>query len=190
MAFDLKKFNIANKVNTEIKQINPINQVELVKKIDFNDSGILHVWQAPEFEVYEKSRTWYLIIGLILLGIITYALVFNNPIMAIVFILIGVVGYLYSEKQPRILDFAITSKGILAGKYLYEFENMDSFWIFYDPPHTKTLSINMRVSAVPFVHIPLEDEDPTVIRDILIKFIPEEKQETGLLDAIERFLHL
>lgn len=190
MAFDLKKFNTVNKMNTEIKQTIPVDQAELAKEINFNGSGILHAWQAPEFEVYEKSRTWYLVVGLILLGIITYALVFNNPIMAIVFILIGVVGYLYSEKQPRILDFAITSKGILAGKYLYEFENMDSFWIFYDPPHTKTLSINMRVSAVPFVYMPLEDEDPTVIREMLIKFIPEEKQEAGLLDAIERFLHL
>jgi hypothetical protein len=155
-----------------------------------NIGKILHQWNAPEFEVYEKSKRWYLFAGTFILAMVTYALYTNGPIMAITFILIGIVGYIYLQKDPRIITFTITTKGITADKEIYLYEDMHSFWIFYNPPHTKTISLHTKAAMLPFVHIPLRDEDPVKVRELLMKKVPEVKQDPGLIDAIERFLHI
>lgn len=147
-------------------------------------------WRAPEYELYEKSAAWYLGAGLFILAIAAYAIYTNSPIMAITFILIGVVGYIYLQKDPEEVEFSITYEGIRVGRELYVFEDIKSFWIFYDPPHTKTLSLHVDASMMPYVHIPIADEDPVEIREALLGFIPEVKQEPSLIDALARFLHI
>lgn len=151
---------------------------------------ILHSWKAPEFEVYEKSGRWYAIAALFIVGMVTYALFSNSPIMAITFILIGIVGYIYAQRDPNIVTFTITSKGILANKEMYLYENIFSFWIFYEPHHTKAISLHTKASVLPFVHIPLGDEDPVAIRRLLIENISEIKQDPSLIDTIEKVLHI
>lgn len=147
-------------------------------------------WQAPEFEVYEKDNKWYAYLSLLLLAIIGYAIYSNSLIMAIVFILIGVILYIQLHKEPMIIDFAITTDGVIAGKEIFEYENIQSFWIFYNPPHEKYVSFHTRGRLVPFIHIAIDDQNPVELRSILIKYIPEIKQEPGLVDVLERFLRI
>lgn len=151
---------------------------------------ILHSWQAPEFEVYEKSGRWYIIAALFIVVMVVYAIFADSPIMAITFILIGIVGYIYSQRNPNVVNFTITSKGILANKEMYLYENIFSFWIFYEPNHTKVISLHTKASMLPFVHIPLGNEDPVKLRELLMRDIPEIKQDQSLIDTIERVLHI
>ena len=151
---------------------------------------ILHQWKAPEFEIYEKSTRWYFVFAIFISVMVVYALATNGPIMAITFILLGIVGYIYLQKDPRVITFSITSKGVTADKEMYLYENIHSFWIFYDPPHTKTICLHTKASMLPLVHIPLRDQDPVKLRELLLQNIPEIKQDPGLIDAIERVLHI
>ena len=165
---------------------------------------VLAHWRAPEHETYERDKKWYIYITLFLTAIIGYAIYTNGIIMAITFILIGVVGYIHINKEPRVLDFVITPEGILAGRDLYEFDNLVSFWIFYepDPPRLagdtrrreaggkKAISLHTKSRLVPYVHIPIHEEDPVEIREILMKFIPEIKQEEGIVEIAERILKI
>jgi uncharacterized membrane protein len=155
-----------------------------------NIGEILYSWQAPEFEVYEKSGRWYIIATLFIAAMIIYALFTNAPIMAITFILLGIVGYIYTKRNPNIVTFVITSKGILANKEMYLYENINSFWIFYEPTHTKVISLHTKASMLPFVHIPFRDENPVMLRSILLENIPEIKQDPSLIDTIEKVLHI
>jgi hypothetical protein len=43
---------------------------------------------------------------------------------------------------------------------------------------------------LPFVHIPIENENPVKLRELLMKNIPEIKQEPSLTNTIGRFLHI
>lgn len=151
---------------------------------------VFYSWEAPEFEVYEKSRNWYIVAGLFILIMVVYAIFTNGPIMAITFILIGIVGFIYSQKDPRIVTFSITSKGVLADRQFYSYENIFSFWIFYESNHAKVISLHTKASVLPFVHIPINNEDPVKIRELLMQNIPETKQDPSLIDTIERVLHL
>jgi hypothetical protein len=156
---------------------------------EHSEDTLVH-WMAPEFEVYEKSGRWYLIASLIIAAIVIYAIITNSIIMAITFILIGVVGYIYLQKEPRIMDFSITHDGIIVGKEIYDFEDIKSFWIFYEPQAMKVISLHMKGRFIPYVHIPIHDQDPVQIRAALLKFIPEIKQEPTAVDFVERLLHL
>lgn len=150
--------------------------------------GALLRWRAPEHEIMEKSQRWYLYVALFLVAVIAYALYTNSPVMAITFVLIGVVGYIFINKEPRIVDFYITPDGIVADREIYEFENVKSFWIFYEPGQVKVISLHTRNKLIPYIHIPVHDEDPVKIREILLEYIREEKQNPSAVDTFERML--
>jgi len=152
-----------------------------------NRGVVLH-WRAPEHEINVKGRKWYLYILLLLAAIVAFAVYTDSPVMAITFIMIGVVGYIFIGKEPRILDYAVTHEGVIAGREIYEFDNMHSFWIFYEPEGVKVISLHMQNKLIPFIHIPVHDEDPVRIREVLMEYIPEEKQEPSLVDTFERLL--
>lgn len=153
-------------------------------------ASVLLTWQGPEYEHYPKEKRWYLGITIALALIILYALITNSPIMAITFILIGIVGYIYLEKPPRVLDFKLTHSGVMVGSEMYRYEGIKSFWIFYEPPHTKILSLRTNSFFVPYIHIPIHQKDPVEIRELLLDFIPEMKQDPSLVNTLERLLHV
>jgi hypothetical protein len=96
--------------------------------------------------------------------------------------------YIYALKQPRIINFKISGKGITIEDKLYTYQELKSFWIFYEAPEIKELSIRSKKLLMPLIKIPLDEQDPTLIRRTLIKFIPEIKQEQSLVDIISRNL--
>ncbi len=156
---------------------------------DMPEDDVLIAWEGPEFEVYERDKRWYIVASVVLLLIIIYAVIVNSLIMAITFILIGVVGYIHLQKDPRHLVFAVATSGVVVGDEIFPFDDIKSFWIFYEPPHTYMLSLCMRNRVLPHVHIPLHQVDPIELRKVLLQFIPEEQQEMDMVDTIERILH-
>lgn len=145
-------------------------------------------WKAPEFEMVERDNKWLIYVTISLILIVAYAIYTNSIIMAITFILLGIVGYMHFEREPRILTFRITPDGVAAGRELYLFSNISSFWIFYEPEGKKLISLHTNSYLTPFVHMPIHEEDPVEIREVLLKYIPEVKQEPGIVDAFERLL--
>jgi hypothetical protein len=151
---------------------------------------VLSRWQAPEFEVYERGEKWLTYLSIVLVVIIAYAVFTNSPVMAITFVLIGVVGYIYAHKDPKTITFLITEEGVVAGRELYTFDNIKSFWIFYEPHGIKVASLHLKSHLLPYAHIPIHTEDPVAIRETLLKYVPEVKQEPNLVDTFERLLRI
>jgi len=151
------------------------------------DEALINLeWRAFEFEKYEKGPIWFIIVGALALILFTVALLLKSFIFAVMIILAVFAVFIYALKEPRLINFKIDGKGILIDHKLYEYQDLKSFWIFYDPPETKELSIQSKKWLAPLIKIPLAEEDPTIIRNALIKFIPEEKQELSLIDVIAK----
>lgn len=157
--------------------------------LEEHSNDVMMSWKTLEFEMFDRDKKWYMMILGILILIVAYAIFTNSLIMAVTFILIGVVGYIYINKEPRELDFMITKEGVVAGKEIYPFENLKSFWIFYEP-EIRVISIHTESYLNPYLHIPLGDQDPKKAREILSKFIAEEKHAPGMLEVLDRFLRL
>ncbi|TAK96019.1 hypothetical protein EPO05_02785 [Patescibacteria group bacterium] len=152
--------------------------------------GIHLYWEAHEFEKHERSRRWYLIASLLLGGIIIWAIVINAPIMAITFVLAGIVGFLQLQREPQVLEFLVTEDGVVAGNEIYPFEQIKSFWIFYHPPHEKILSLELKDRFSLHVQIPLGEANPVAVRDTLMQFVPEIEQERKMIDVVGHLLKL
>jgi hypothetical protein len=148
-------------------------------------------WEAPEYEHSEKPPKWYWIMGGILLVIIVYAIVTNSILMAITFILIGMLGYIYAERQPRIIQMKITPDGIKVDDYFYDYDNIRSFWIFYEvEEEIRILSLHSKKTFLPYIHIPIGNANPIKIRETLLQYLPEIKQELTAIDRLERLIGL
>ena len=160
--------------------------------IERHSRDVLLSWRSPEFIQLERDRKWYLVVTIILLAIIAYAVFVNGLVMAITFILIGVVGYLYINNSPKILDFAVTKKGIIAGNVIYEFKNLESFWIFYEPERHETEVVSLKTKSYlsPYVHIPIKNHSAEEVRQVLSQYIEEDEHEPGFVESLERLLRL
>lgn len=147
-------------------------------------------WRAPE-HIHVRPNPRGLMISTILLAlIIAYAVFTNSPLMAITFILIGIVGYLFVTRDPREFEFMVTDKGLVGGKTLYAFEDIHSFHIHTEPPLDGVLSIHSNGILSPFIHIPIGDVPADELRELLAEFIPEEKHEPTVIDTLEKMLHI
>jgi hypothetical protein len=165
-----------------------LNDFQEVSTIDKEPS---FSWEAPEYEHLEKHPKWYWIMGGILLAIIIYALVTNSILMAITFILIGMLGYIFAERAPRTIQMEISEDGIRVDNYFYEYDDLKSFWIFYEVEEgIKILSLHSKKTFLPYIHIPIGNTNPILVREILINYLPEIRQEMTVLDRLERLIGL
>lgn len=151
---------------------------------------VLLQWEAPEHEPLELGPRSRIIVTVLLIIVIAYALITNSPLMAITFILVGVVGYLSMHREQKIISFLLTSQGVIAGKEFYPFDEIHSFWIYTESPFDGLLSLHTTGKLVPYIHIPTVTVDTEILRETLAAFLPEEKHEPGLVDTLERLLHI
>ena len=150
---------------------------------------LLH-WQEPEHEPFEVGPRSRIVIIVLLILIIAYALFTNSPLMAITFILIGMVGYLSLGRKPEILSFYVTSKGVIAGKEFYPYESIQSFHIYTEHPFENLLSLHTNGHLVSHVHVPTVTININTLREALLPYVPEAKHEPSLVDTMERLLHI
>lgn len=177
--------------------LNRQDSIEDPKRHDVNPAhiqwseNVLASWEAFEHEPMPIGVGASRIALALLLAIVAYAVYTNSPLMAIVFILIGMVEYLLINRPPEMTLFSISTKGIMIGKEFYQYDNIKSFWILeYHPDSPKQLIIQTDGVLVSHVHIPLAEQHPDAIRDILLGYLPEKKYELGLIDTIEKILHI
>jgi len=129
--------------------------------------------------------------GGVLLAVIIYALITNSILMAITFILIGTLGYVYAERQPRVIQMEINPDGIRVDDYFYDYDNIRSFWIFYETEEEiRVLSLHSKKTFLPYIQIPIGNANPIKIRETLLQYLPEIKQELSVIDRLERMIGL
>lgn len=166
-------------------------KTNLSKEID-RASILMQFRVEPEKKPLNKILLGAL--GIIMAGLIIYFAAAGNYLAALLFWLAGIViGFsLYDRvKNPKPAICKIRAEGVQVNTDLYPYENVKSFWIFYDPPYHRELSLRVKAPLTGgFVKIPLGDEDPVKIRETLLKFIPEKRQEEGLADTLARMVGL
>jgi len=159
-----------------------------LKKKDKKQTKDRLEWTALEFAHYKKSKSWFITIC-IAAGIFFLWAIFTKNILFAMLVILGLFSIIaHAIKTPRNIHFAITFKGVKIDKTLYAFDNLKSFWIFYDPPEVKEISLRSKKTIMPYIKIPLGKQNPVKIRQLLIKYIPEKKHKESLIDNLTRQL--
>ncbi len=152
------------------------------------EQNVLMSWETDEFNYYHKSKLWFVVGGLLFFVLVGYFVISKQIITSITFILLGITVYMFSIKKPRKITCSIGNRGISVDKFTYPYKDLNSFWIFFEPPEFKVISLKHKKAYLPHIHIPFGDEDPIKIRKMLVSFLREEEQEESFSDRVARYL--
>lgn len=157
-----------------------------------NYSQSLASWKFKEYEPHNRSNAWYLWFGIgcaLLLGIAIFT---QNFLFVVIILLSALILFLQNWKQPDEIDFKITTGGIEIGPTKISMRQIDQFWIVYQPPFVKKLYFHFESPLKPSIGIPLENQNPVEIRELLLAYIPEnlDTEDEPTPDALARFFKL
>ncbi len=161
-------------------------------------------WKIQERVGSKKNKRWYLIASIIGALMIIYALLTSNLIFAVIIIFGAILIILTDGAKPSTLNVEISGEGVKVGKESYLYEQLDNFFIIYRPNEgIKNLYIEFKRFARPQVSgaarasryewllwlmnlartrlsIPLNDTNPLVVRNNLLKYLKEDLERTDI----------
>jgi hypothetical protein len=136
-------------------------------------------WQIPEHNVYERSKTWYIVFSLIIGALILYSFLSANFLLAVIAIIASLVILLHDSQEAPQIKFSITDEGVYVGKKFYDFDEFEQFAIVYKPNQDiKNLYLDFKNKLKPMLSIPLENKNPVYIRNILSEYLDEDTERT------------
>jgi hypothetical protein len=149
-------------------------------------------WEYPEFMQFERGWRWYLIAGVVTLGLAAYAIWDKNWLFLIIIVFSTLIFALANMRPPERLHVIISNKGIILRDKFLAYQDIKNFWMIYQPPMVKSLYIEPRSFIIPRLHIHLEDQNPVEIREILLQFLEEDfsKEEEPQSEFLGRLLKL
>lgn len=136
-------------------------------------------WTVPEFEKVKRSKKWYIIAAIVILVFMGYAIYTANYLFALIIILSIAVFYLNDIQNPSRVEVAITSDGVVVGNKFYNYDGMKNFAIVYKPnENIKQLYFEFKSAIKQRLSIPLENANPLIIRENLLKYLEEDLERT------------
>lgn len=160
--------------------------------MDNNNASPIKQWSVREYKSYSRTQRWYIVTGIIILILLLLAVWSQNIFAAVGLLLLSVIILVRAYSEPPRLQVSLTEDGIEVGDGFYEFRDLDNFWIVYEPPHVKMLYVEFASRWKPRLPIPLENEDPVEVREILLRFLSESNEREGepISEAFGRWLKL
>lgn len=160
---------------------------------------ILKEWVVAEYTQHERSRAWLIIASLVVLVLLTLSLWTPNPIFSepnILFFSIVVVTVVTivarHSFQPPLLSVILFEDGVAIGDAFYPYRDLKNFAIVYEPPEVKMMYFHFQSGWQPRLPVPLMDENPVQVREILALYLAEdmERDSEPTSDAFGRWLKL
>lgn len=149
---------------------------------------VIHEWMVREYDKHERGQLWYLGIGVLGIAFIIYGVASGNFMFALIIILAGIILFLQHHQDAQEVLFQITELGLVVGTKFYQYNELDAFYIIYNPPEVKTLFIETKSAMRPLIRVPLMDNNPLEVRNLLQEFLEEdiEKEDEPLSDTFAR----
>ena len=149
-------------------------------------------WRHQDFVRYHKNVWWY-VISLIILGLfVWWCIATRNFLFAIFLVLFYLVTLLYDNRNPEIIDFAITPDGIKTGKTFHYFKEVTHFFVVYQERGVKNLYFEFRNPLKGRLVVPLDGQNAVAIREFLLGYLKEdlEREAEPLSSRLRRWLRL
>lgn len=156
------------------------------------DDDVLASWKFLEFEKPERGMRWYFFATIVAGLLLLYSILTHNYIFGVIIILVALIYFLYDLHDAPETSLSITTAGIEVGRKFIKYRDIVNFWIIYKPGVTTSLYFKPRVFAIPLLSIPLMDQDPLQIREILLQYLPENltEEDEPLSETMGKILKL
>lgn len=149
-------------------------------------------WKAQEYIRHKRGPMWYFGAVMSVILLVLSSLVAHNWTMTVAVIsFASVYYYLHIHQHPREVEVVISQMGIKVGTMVFPYTHIQSFWIIYQPPFVKTLTIRVDKKFYSDVVIQLGNQDPVPVRQFLCTQVPElEGKNEQFADTLLRLLKL
>jgi len=141
-------------------------------------------WKAYEHKKKEKTTDWYWAVIIIALSIAIIAFIINDGFFAILIIIGVAVLLVFSTKEPRLFDISLDKRGLIIGKDMYPFANLEEFWVDITETDNPKILFKSKKTIMPLIVVPLEDHHHLDVRDFLLKYLPEKEMHEPLSQKI------
>lgn len=142
-------------------------------------------WRVHEYPVYQRTKWWYMVFGVIAVGLILLSVIPNfifdtpNYTFAILITLITVVILANANSQAQELDVTLTTEGVLIGQQFFDYDKFQEFSVIFKPQENlKVLYLEYKNSIMPRLSLQLNEADPISVREILAQFLDEDFSRT------------
>lgn len=151
------------------------------------ETGVIS-WSGPLH--YHSNAKAAFAAAIVLFAIAALLQIFQkNIITTIFFALLGIVVLLNVNKKSPTGEFEINPAGVKINEQTHKYGELKSFWIEYDPAlGIKELSLQTKKWYLPYVKIPIDDQNPVQLRFALLEFLPEVEHKDTLVEILARKL--
>ena len=145
-------------------------------------------WEEYEYEFFDKSADWFWALGIITLSIAVTAIMLGNLLFAVLILIGSITLSIYAVREPELVKYEVTQRGIIIEDSLYPYGSLDSFWIEHGVRKPKLLVVSKK-RLMPHIIIPLNSEvDTDQLRDYLLDHVDEEERRESLSTKIMEYL--
>lgn len=149
-------------------------------------------WTFQEFKHPQRGRAWWIMAGLVGLGLIVSGVATGNFLFALIILIGATIFVNESRRRPRQLESKITSTGVAVGKKFWRYTELANFWIAYRPPEIMNLYLVPKNPLDPRVRVPLGRINPIEVRKLLAPYVTEDlsREDEPTSEALSRLLKL
>jgi hypothetical protein len=151
--------------------------------------------KAVLFEAYEhtyppKTSDWFLILGILTLSIAIASILLGNALFGVLIFIAGLVMALLAMKEPKIVSYAVTQRGIRIDDKLFPYTTLHAYYIDEDAVDGPELLIKSEKMFMPLLVLPLPEDTLDTIEDIIAERLPETHIEKPFGYKVLEFFNL
>ena len=144
-------------------------------------------WEAYEHMHGKKGSDWFWVLGIVTLAVTIAAILLGNVLFGILIFIAGSVSALHANREPEMIEYAVTTRGIQVGDKMYPYNTLEVFFIDEENPEGPQLLVRSEKLLMPLLVIPVPEEYLDEIEDILASRLPEEYLEEPLAHKLLEF---
>ncbi len=146
-------------------------------------------WTGPIGYRVEGTGIPYFLGFILVVAGVSIGIFFNEYISSLLFILLGIMLFMHARTPYPHVEIEISPVGIKLGNRRYSHSDVESFWIHHDLGHgIPELSFHLKRWHMPYIKIPLYDQDPSQVRLLLLEFIPEVEHDDPQMHRLLKHL--
>lgn len=129
-------------------------------------------WVAHDANAQQKSGDWYFVLWTVALTAAIAAFLLNNPLFGLFLIIAAFSVTVYASRKPKLVNFGVTKRGVVADKLFYPFSGLSYFCIEEGVP--TYLVLQSKKMLQPLITLPIPDDaDLDELHSFLSIFLEE-----------------
>lgn len=144
-------------------------------------------WEAHEHRHIEKTSDWFWAVGIIAISGCVASIIFGNVLFGIVILLGGATSILFAHRQPKVLTYEVSVRGIRIQDRLYPFASLEAFTLDEDAPEGPQLIVKSKHLFMPLIILPVPPEYIDEIDELMGAKLEEAHLEEPLSHRLLEF---